>query len=219
MPSRTGPNLLALEDAGQCLYVFNSLFLAVLPAVLAARLWSRMGVPMAWAIGGGIAMLFPILLLSMLAANSPLHLLSLRVWRSLLGGGLAWIGFHLTTFAAGLAVAALEIALWRHAGWAVDVAVTAVVAAVGWMVYFRLLGRLALLLHSHLGGYRNHAGDWPRPQQVRDGGDRRSRAAGGASAGPRRRSRGGLGLNPLRRRGRQFDSRSERRESIEGIMA
>ncbi len=150
--TRDWPNLLALEDAGQWLYVFNALFFAVLPAALAAKSWSRIGVPMPWAIGGSIAILFPILLLSMLAANSPLHLLSSRVLRSLLGQGLAWVGFYVTTFVAGLAVAALEIALWRHAGWVADVAVTAVVAAIGWMVYFRLLGRLALLLHSHLGG-------------------------------------------------------------------
>ena len=146
------PNVLALEDAGQCFYLLNSLFLTVGPCVLAAPLWNRMGVPLVLAIGVGVALFFPILLLSMLVANSPLHLVSLGVWRSLVRGGFAWIGFHLTTVAAVLAVARLETALWRHAGWATDVAVTAVVAAVGWMIYFRLAGRLAWFLSFHMGG-------------------------------------------------------------------
>ncbi len=146
------PNVLGLEDAGQCFYVLNSLFIAVLPCMLAAPLWSRLGVPLLYVGAGGVALFFPILLLSMLAANSPLHLLSLRVWRSLIRGGFAWIGFHLTTVAAALAIARLEIALWRHAGWAIDVAVTAVVAAVSWMVYFRLAGRLAWFLSFQMGG-------------------------------------------------------------------
>jgi hypothetical protein len=146
------PSLLALEDAGQFLYVFNSLFLAVLPCALAAPLWSRLGVPLSWAIGGGIALLFPVLLLSMLVANSPLHLLSFRLLRSLLRGGIAWIGFYLTTLAAALAIAAIEIHMWRHAGWAIDVAITGPVAAASWMIYFRLLGRLAWFLYHRMGG-------------------------------------------------------------------
>jgi hypothetical protein len=140
------PNVLALEDASQTLYVFNGLFLAVLPCALAAPLWNRLGVPLPWTIGGGIAIVFPLLLLSMLAGNSPLHFVSLRVWKSLPCCAIAWIGFHLITLAAAYAVAALEIALWRHAGWAIDVVVTGIVAAAAWTTYFRLLGRLAWLL-------------------------------------------------------------------------
>jgi hypothetical protein len=147
------PNPLALDDVGQCFYVFNSLFLTVGPCMLAAPLWSRMGVPLLWAIGGGIGLLFPVLL-SMLVGDSPLQLLSIRVWRSLLREGFAWIGFYVVTVAAALAVAALEIALWRRTGWAVDIAVTGVVAAVGWMIYFRLVGRLAWLLSFRMGGNR-----------------------------------------------------------------
>ncbi len=146
------PNVLALEDIGQCFYVLNGLFLTVVPCMLAASFWSRMGVPLIWAIGGGIASLFPVLLLSMLVGDSAVHLLSIRVWRSLVRGGFAWIGFYLVTVATGLAVAALEIALWRRTGWAVDVAVTGVVAAVGWLVYFRLAGRLAWFLSFCMGG-------------------------------------------------------------------
>jgi DNA-directed RNA polymerase subunit RPC12/RpoP len=146
------PSLLALEDAGQCLYVFNGLFLAVLPGVLAGRLWNLAGIPLAWTIGIGIGLLFPLLLLSMLAATSPLHLLSSRVLKSLLREGLAWVGFYMTTLAAVLVVVALEIAVWRHKGWAINVAVAGWVAAVGWMVYFRLLGRLAWFLTFQMGG-------------------------------------------------------------------
>ncbi len=108
--------------------------------------------PLVWAIGGGIALLFPLLLLSMLVANSPLHLLSWRVWKSLLGEGLTWIAFHLTAVATGLAVAWLEIALWRRADWAIGIAVAGPVAAAAWMIYFRLTGRLAWFLSLRMGG-------------------------------------------------------------------
>jgi hypothetical protein len=151
-PVEDWPNVLALEDAGECRYVVNSAVLAALPGVLAAPLWSRMGLPTPWGAVACIALLVPIFLLSMLEANSPGHPLSLRVLKSLAHGGGAWIGFHLTTFAVGCAVAALEIALWRHAGWATDVAVTGLVAGAGWMIYFRLVGRLAWCYSVRSGG-------------------------------------------------------------------
>ena len=53
------PTVLALEDVGQCFYVLNSVFLTVGPCVLAAPLWSRMGVPLVSAVGVGVALLFP----------------------------------------------------------------------------------------------------------------------------------------------------------------
>jgi hypothetical protein len=137
------PNVLALEDSSQCFYVVNGALLALLPGALAAPLWSSLRVPIPLGIGGGAALLFPVLLLSMLIANSPAHLLSLRVCRGLVHGAAGWIGFHLATLAAGCAVAVLEIALWRRAGWATDVALTGIVAAAAWIVYFRLAGRLA----------------------------------------------------------------------------
>ena len=146
------PNVLALENTGECLYVINSTFLAALPGALAAPLWSRLEVPMPWAIGVVMALLVPVLLLSMVGADSPVHLLSRRVLRSLAYGAIGWIGFHVTTFAAGFAVATLEIALWRRAGWPTDVAVTGVVAAAGWMIYFRLAGRLSRFLAGLSGG-------------------------------------------------------------------
>jgi hypothetical protein len=146
------PNVLALEDSSQFFYLANGFFVAVMPGLLAAPLSDRLQVPLPWGIGVTAALLFPILLLSMLSANSPLHLLSLRVWKSLIHGALAWIAFHLATLALGLAVASLEIALWRQTGWATDVAATGLVAAAAWMIYFRLAGRLALAA-LRAGGY------------------------------------------------------------------
>ena len=84
-----------------------------------------MGVPLVWAVGVGVALLFPVLLLSMLVANSPLHLLSLRVWRSLVAWRIRLDRVSLDDVRRRLSpLPRLEIALWRHAGWAIDVAVT-----------------------------------------------------------------------------------------------
>lgn len=146
------PNLLAFDDSGQCFYVFNSIFLAVLPGALAAPLWKWLGVPLGWAIGACVVMMLPMFLLSMLAGSSPLHLVSLRLWRSLRRGILAWLGFHLTTLAAGIAVAWLEVALWRHASWTADIVVTGPVATMSWMIYCRLAGRLFRWLSLAPGG-------------------------------------------------------------------
>jgi hypothetical protein len=147
------PNVFALEDLGEIVYVANSLVLASLPGAAAIPIWNRFEVPLPWAIGASIVVLFPILLLSMLAADSPSHPLSLPVWKSLGGHWPAWLGFHITTCAIGAAAVATEIALRRQTGWVTEVLVSGVVLAAAWMIYFRLLGRLAsrFIFHSQVG--------------------------------------------------------------------
>ncbi|MBU4272001.1 MAG: zinc-ribbon domain-containing protein [Planctomycetes bacterium] len=137
------PRVLLLEDVGAAAYVASGLILAALPGVLAAELWQWLGVPKPWGIAVALPAFFPLLLLSMLESQSPLGLFSSRVWQSVLYGWRVWAIFYAVSFAVLGIAAAVFIALTRHGGWTVGVVASGAVAAVAWIVYFRLLGRLA----------------------------------------------------------------------------
>ncbi len=136
------PGGLFLDWIAQCLYVFNSLLLSIL-----------VGVILAWAVGpdhpwawllllGGVLVLFPVTLLSMLETGSALIPFSRPVWGSLFSVWRAWGLFHLET-----------IAMLLPAGWIVrqtwalmtllGVVVSSMATVAMAMIYFRLLGRLA----------------------------------------------------------------------------
>jgi hypothetical protein len=137
------PCLLALEDVGEVPYVTVALFLAVLPGVIAIPLWNRLGVPPSWGVVAVVILLFPPLLLTILDSDL------LAACRSLLRAWPAWLGFHVVTCGAGVAAVVIEINLQHHAAWSVETPVTGVVITIGWMVYFRLLGRLAAICQTH----------------------------------------------------------------------
>jgi hypothetical protein len=161
---RDWPHLLALEGLGEVFYVLNAALLSAAPGKIAAWLWTwlaipmtlpifvstKMGLPLAglWALGG-MMLLFPILLLSMLAADSPVHPLSASAWGTLLRQWHAWLAFYVITFVAAAAAIALAVALRHRAGWAGQVTVFGVLLAVGWMIYCRLVGRLASFCAFH----------------------------------------------------------------------
>jgi hypothetical protein len=161
---RDWPHLLALEGLGEVFYVLNAALLSAVPGKIAAWLWTRLALPATlpnllssetglpptglWVVGG-MMLLFPILLLSMLAADSPVHPLSASAWRTLLRQWQAWLAFSMTAFVAAIAAVALAVALRHRAGWAAQVIVSGVLVAVGWMIYCRLLGRLASSCAHH----------------------------------------------------------------------
>ncbi|GEM_PF-4656903 len=137
------PRVLLLEDIGAAVYVAFALLLAALPGILTADVWQRFGVPEAWAILGPIPICFPPLLFSMLEGKSPLSPFSPRVWMSILRGWRVWTLFYILSVAAVGATTAALIFISRHDGAIVGVAASGLGAAFVWMVYFRLLGRLA----------------------------------------------------------------------------
>jgi hypothetical protein len=137
------PNLLALEGLGEIVFVVLGLNLSCMPGLLLAPLWKGLGVPMPWGIGVLGALLFPIMLMSELQADSCWQAISRPVLQSLFRAWPAWVLFHLTTVAASAAAAWLGIAAFRHVGMAAGVLIAGFLIASGWMIYFRLLGRLA----------------------------------------------------------------------------
>jgi len=149
----TWPRLLLLEGVGQTAYVVNGLVLAALPGVLATPLWRWLEVPRVWGIAACLPVLFPLVLLSMLEADSPTSPFSLSVWRSTLSGWRAWAMFYLASFGVVALTVVRLLVVMRHAGWTVGSVAAGFLFAVAWMFYFRLLGRLAWLCsgRSHLG--------------------------------------------------------------------
>lgn len=137
------PGLAPSELVGDAMYVFSSFALAAFLGMLASpaydwlRLWRPLG------IGLVSLLLFPIFLLSMLEANSPLNPLSFSVWRSVVQGWRAWGLFYLTSFGGLLLSAAIAMVSMRWGGLWIGVAAVGAAVSSAWIVYFRLLGRLA----------------------------------------------------------------------------
>ena len=70
---------------------------------------------MPWAAGAGLLVSLPVVLLSMLEADSPLQPFSPPVWRSLIARPATWFGFL-----------ALSVLLWAATAW-----LTVAIAALG----------------------------------------------------------------------------------------
>jgi DNA-directed RNA polymerase subunit RPC12/RpoP len=90
------------------------------------------------------AIFFPLVLLSMMADDSPLMPVSLPVWRTLVTSKAAWGVFYVETI---VLVGAIFGIVWAVGllGPAWSAAPSAVVIVGGLLIYFRLLGRLALV--------------------------------------------------------------------------
>ena len=125
--------------------------------------------PAAWALRVTVPVLFPIFLLSMLETRSPTDPVSLAVWRSVLYAWRAWLAFYLIALATAVVAAALVAAAIRQAGGAVGLVATGVLPTVAWMIYFRLLGRLAWFCSGRWArehregtgvGYAQHNAGW-----------------------------------------------------------
>lgn len=100
-----------------------------------------MSVPLA--AGLGLLVLFPIVLLSMLETNSPINPCSVLVWRSLAASWRAWAMFYVVTILGGAVVIGITVLVARHLNLVAGSLIVGPLAALSWMIYFRMLGRLA----------------------------------------------------------------------------
>jgi hypothetical protein len=151
------PRLLLLEEFGATAYTIAAAVLAALPGVLTAELWHRWGISRPAAALMLMPALLPVFLLSMLELRSPLGAFSPRVWLSLLLDWWAWARFYfysIVLFAAATGIATAA----RRGGWRLEAPAIGATAAVVWLIYCRLLGRLAW----HCSGRR------ARTQSVKD---------------------------------------------------
>ena len=138
------PNGFAFLDwAGNTFFVTNSLAVGVLAGKGLGCLLDRAELPGVFAMVGTPVVLFPLVLLSMLEANSPFVPLSKAVCRSLVRNWRAWIGFYLETVLLLAVTVGIAIAAMLPGSYLVGIPVLALTLVAALMIYFRLLGRLA----------------------------------------------------------------------------
>ena len=137
------PDIGFLDWMGDSLYVFASLSTSLLPG--AGLAWLLAGVDQsgrAAILLASLLLVFPIVLLSTLENESPWGIISLPVCRALWTAGRGWIGFYFTSAALLTAVGAVTVGAGAVGG-VLGIVGAMLVLAPGWLVYFRLLGRLA----------------------------------------------------------------------------
>lgn len=136
------PNPLSTDWVQECFYVINSFSLSVLCGVPIAQILGYHN-PAGWlGLPAAVFLIFPVILLSMLEAGSPLKPVSLPVWQSLAARWRAWAVFYVE--AAVLAVAFfLLLGPSLLLPWLLAIPLLAAGLVAALMIYFRLLGRLA----------------------------------------------------------------------------
>ena len=129
------------------LYMFNALCLGALPGTGLAWLLSQYGFFGSALAPAGLFFFFPIVMLSMLETNSPFGAVSMPVWRTFVKAFMGWAKFYLATAilltAAPVAVAALSNINY------LGTVIAGTTLALAWLIYFRLLGRLAWYCSEH----------------------------------------------------------------------
>lgn len=137
------PNALALEGLANPIYLIFAVIYGALPGVFVVGCWRPSPISQLLVISISQLIFAPICLLSMLETGFMLNPLSPRVWRSVLRSWPAWGLFYVLGFALvaiTIAVSAASVAVGGHY---LGIVVSGVLNTMAWLVYFRLLGRLA----------------------------------------------------------------------------
>lgn len=137
------PNVLALEGLVEPVYVVFAAIFGALPGavVLTGRHLSEDSA----FLGIGISQFLftPICLLSMLETGFVLNPFSVRVWQSVWCSRQAWGLFYVLSLALVAGAIVIEAATVAIGGWIMGTIVCGAVVTLTWLIYFRLLGRLA----------------------------------------------------------------------------
>ncbi len=140
------PGQAFLDWLGEPVHLFVALCMSAVPGAAAAWLLTKFGgaSPAVMLITGPVSMFvaFPIILMSTLETNSMFGVLSWPVLRTLGTAADGWLKFYMTS--AAMIVATVAIC-WAASGVGkvFGVIVAAGIEPVVWIIYFRLLGRLA----------------------------------------------------------------------------
>jgi hypothetical protein len=123
-------------------FVLGGLVIGMLPGLITAPLWDWLEWPKSLPVTVTANLLFPLLLLSMLENNSPTQPVCPPVWQSVSSAWRAWGLFYLLTLPAAVIVNLLAFLAMKYLG-SPGALVAGPLLAAAWMIYFRLLGRLA----------------------------------------------------------------------------
>lgn len=140
------PSHAFLDWIGEPVHVFCAVCMSAIPGAAVAWLLTRLNVApleIVWITGPlSVLIMFPIALISTLETNSMFGVLSWPVVRTLWTTADGWLKFYLT---AGVMIVAVVGVCWAASGLGVllGAIVAAIVEPVAWLIYFRLLGRLA----------------------------------------------------------------------------
>jgi hypothetical protein len=137
------PGVVFFDWIDEPFYVINSGFISF--ALGAGLTWclTRLNQPADAVLPIVLLLSSPFFLLSTLENCSPFGLISKTVLRSLGHAALGWIIFYLETAALTFAATLIIIATSQSHSLS-NILLASVTATVAWLVYFRLLGRLAL---------------------------------------------------------------------------
>jgi hypothetical protein len=128
-----------LLEAG---YMAGAIFWSVLPAIVLGYVPAELGVPPVMIFVTSAAIIFPVAILAELDIGIFCFPGSPGVWRSPFRARRAWLDFYLITLPTiALAVGALAYAFVEDMAWLL--CLSSLFAAAAWLLYFRLLGRLA----------------------------------------------------------------------------
>ena len=143
-----------LDWVGETFYLIVAVCLSAMPAFLVADFASLPTDQLAWRLAPSLAasLLFPLVLLSMLEANSPLMPFSKPIWSSLFSLPGTWCLFYLLATALVGCAGACADAVWMLTArdWTpavIALTIALILAFVNFStIYFRLLGRLGWVL-------------------------------------------------------------------------
>lgn len=136
------PDIAFIDWILEPLYVFIALCAGTLPGVVIVRVLMMFDRPTDAVLPLGLFFLFPIVLLSMLENDSPLGIISGPVCRTLWIAWEGWTTFYLTSAVLLAAACGLTIVAFS-AGMFLGTVLTAFIEVAAWLIYARLLGRLA----------------------------------------------------------------------------
>jgi DNA-directed RNA polymerase subunit RPC12/RpoP len=135
------PDMTFVDWLFEPLFLFNSVCLSVLPGVGVSWLLTR-SVDVTAEVIVSAFFFFPPVLLSMLDHNSPLLAFSPAVCRTFWRAWWGWVRFYFVSAALTAAVVAMVIKAFTF-GTLWGVIAAGIGLSVGWLAYFRMLGRLA----------------------------------------------------------------------------
>lgn len=136
------PGALFLDWIGESLSLASAIGIGVGPLVGLAWLSGDRGSAAQGGVAVGFFFAFPVLFLSLLENGSLVDPVSLPVLRTVLVGFPGWGKFYFSTALLLLAAATIVVVALSIGGIS-GIAVAAVAVSAAWLVYFRLLGRLA----------------------------------------------------------------------------
>lgn len=143
---RTWPGFAIMDWFLEALYIFNALCVSFMPGMLFSWALSKCGVSIVISWPFGILMacfLFPIVLMSMLENGSPLGTLSEVTLHTFRVARKGWLAFYAVSLALWASMSFLILASFLVKNFHIHATIVAVVFAAGWLMYFRMFGKLA----------------------------------------------------------------------------